>query len=198
MLSLAKLNSLVLANMCRIDDCALKHWVHRREGSLLWRWPGVDASERTVHAVWLGESTVAALTTAGKIYTLPKQTGAPVADYMKRLTVRCFTHPCNCLGSSPYPPYPPGVFLVHALACMYPYISVHPQQLAHHLVQNEQQNSLSSSPALVTLTRFGQGRCWAVHLLHIAPIRQSSSQSIASLHHTHGDSSISPNSLYFF
>ena len=100
MLSLAKLHSLVVANMCRIDDCVLKHWVHRREGSLLWHWPGVNASERTVHAIWLGESTVAALTNAGKIYTLPKQTGAPVADFMKRLTVRYFTHTCSSLGSS--------------------------------------------------------------------------------------------------
>ena len=102
MLSLAKLKGLVLAaTMCCIDESVLKRRVHRREGSLLWHWPGVSASERTLQAVWLGESTVAALTTAGKIYTLPKQTGVPVANFMQRLTVRCTTHQCNSLGSSP-------------------------------------------------------------------------------------------------
>ena len=61
--------------------------VQCRAGSLLWQWPGVSAAERTVHAVWLGEAAVAAMTTAGKIYSLPKQTGAPVTQFMKRLTV---------------------------------------------------------------------------------------------------------------
>ena len=59
-----------------------------REGALLWHWPGISTAEKTVSAVWLGNDFVAALTTAGKIYRLPKQAGGPVQDFMRRLTVR--------------------------------------------------------------------------------------------------------------
>lgn len=82
-----------------------------REGSLLWHWPGVNASERIVHAVWLGESTVAALTTAGKIYTLPKQTGTPVTVFMQRLSVRHFSRAYVHVGSSACETCPLGLFV---------------------------------------------------------------------------------------
>ncbi|KAL0036267.1 hypothetical protein WJX79_010808 [Trebouxia sp. C0005] len=60
------------------------------DGAILWQWPGVSAKERTVSAVWFGQDTVAALTTAGNIYTLPSQTGSPPTLFMRRLSDRNF------------------------------------------------------------------------------------------------------------
>lgn len=80
--------AVLLHDQCWLAQAASAR-VQCRGGSLLWQWPGVSAAERTVHAIWLGEAAVAAITTAGKIYTLPKQTGAPVTQFMRRLTV-CF------------------------------------------------------------------------------------------------------------
>lgn len=60
--------------------------------------------------MWLGQSTVAALTTAGKIYTLPKQTGAPVGDFMKRLNVSVITHPCSTAWEAHLAVHTPGAF----------------------------------------------------------------------------------------
>jgi len=59
------------------------------DGAVLWQWNGVSGKERTVSAVWFGQDTVAALTTAGNIYTLPSQTGSPPTLFMRRLSV-CF------------------------------------------------------------------------------------------------------------
>ncbi|DBB06293.1 hypothetical protein WJX77_007210 [Trebouxia sp. C0004] len=56
------------------------------DGAILWRWPGVSAKERTVSTVWFGQDSVAALTTAGNIYTLQSQTGSPPTLFMRRLS----------------------------------------------------------------------------------------------------------------
>lgn len=56
-------------------------------GIILWQWSGISARERTVSAVWLGQDAVAALTTAGNIYTLPGQTGSSATLVMRRLSV---------------------------------------------------------------------------------------------------------------
>ena len=75
---------------------------------------------------------MAALTTAGKIYTLPKQTGAPVADFMQRLTVR---YTCATFWVAHLAETIPGVLLlVYSLSSF-----SMPQQLAHNLVVKQQQ-----------------------------------------------------------
>lgn len=67
--------------------------LHCSAGTILWQWSGVSARERTVSAVWLGPDSVAALTTAGNIYSLPGQTGSPATLFMRRLSVHsCTTH----------------------------------------------------------------------------------------------------------